>query len=43
VETGIGQWTKDIFIAKFKSFGTPTANFISADSMHYQTVMQRTM
>ncbi len=38
-ETGIGNWSKEAFIARFKSFAAPGTAQLSPDSMKSQTIM----
>ncbi len=38
-ETGIGNWSKEAFIARFKSFAAPGAAQLSSDTMKSQTIM----
>ena len=38
-ETGIGMWTKEIFINRFKEFASPKSSSMSPDSMNYYTIM----
>ena len=38
-ETGIGTWTKEQFIARFKMYATPEASNINQDTMKYATLM----
>ena len=38
-ETGIGGWTKDLFVLKFKQFATPDSTTTSPESMGYNSVM----
>jgi mono/diheme cytochrome c family protein len=42
-ETGIGNWTKEIFIARFKAYASAGAKFINTDSMKYYTIMPWTL
>ncbi|MBZ0274021.1 cytochrome C [bacterium] len=38
-ETGIGGWTKEDFVLRFKGFDSPEAAKLPPDAMGYQTVM----
>ncbi len=42
-ETGIGSWTKDLFIAKFKYFAQSDSTNTSVAKMGYNTIMPWTM
>jgi hypothetical protein len=43
-ETGIGNWSKEMFIARFKSFESDSAKNIPADIFkEYNTIMPWTM
>jgi mono/diheme cytochrome c family protein len=42
-ETGIGSWTADIFVAKFKQYATEEGKTLSPESMNAQTVMPWTL
>lgn len=43
-ETGIGKWTKDMFIARFKTFDSDSAKFIHVNSTkEFNTIMPWTM
>ena len=43
VETGIGSWTKEIFIQRFKSYAMDKAKYFNADSMKSYTIMPWTL
>jgi mono/diheme cytochrome c family protein len=42
-ETGIGLWTKDVFISRFKAFADSASQRQNADSAKYYTIMPWTM
>jgi hypothetical protein len=42
-ETGIGTWSKDIFISMFKSYGSASSKKIAAESTGFNTPMPWTM
>jgi mono/diheme cytochrome c family protein len=42
-ETGIGNWTKEFFIARFKTYASERAKYINPDSMKYYTIMPWTL
>ncbi|HCV42226.1 MAG TPA: cytochrome C [Bacteroidetes bacterium] len=42
-ETGIGLWTKDVFISRFKAFADSSSQRQNADSAKYYTIMPWTM
>lgn len=43
LETGIGKWTKEMFINRFKSFDSDSARNIHVDSSDFNTIMPWTM
>ncbi len=43
METGIGKWTKDMFIAKFKQYDNPEAHNIPVKQGQFNSVMPWTM
>jgi hypothetical protein len=42
-ETGIGKWTKDEFINKFKSYDKPEMRNVPVKAGEYNTIMPWTM
>ncbi len=42
-ETGIGAWTKEFFVARFKEYDKPDAKTIDPETMHAYTVMPWTL
>jgi hypothetical protein len=43
METGLGKWTKNEFLAKFKQFSTPESRNIPVKPNDFNTVMPWTM
>jgi len=42
-ETGIGKWSREDFIARFKSFDPDSSQYISVDSKSFNTIMPWTL